>query len=982
MSLPMRRPIETVTLDSDSDDEPAQKAPRKSVKASSAPAQEAPSKLQERSDSLAGGSRNDMERERVARQQAREATGTAQPPPTRKVASGPRIATLSSIASTSASSTSTSALNNHSNARRGPNAAAPNPRASDRYWEPRILRVSNEYAPDSDSLSFKKVLGPKKQLESALVGAFMLKVDWVLKNIPDDVPVLLIKAKKSDEKERKLGGVGNEVREGVEQNLSHLHHQTTRIAPRPESEYGCFHTKIIILTYKTFLRVVVGSANLTKADWSKLDNMVFVQDFPRLPASPAPLGRSLEQTAFSTSLLGVLRNLSVPERLLNTILTGFDFSKASEIQLHYKWEKMEAGGGLLSLAAAVKACNFSSGGIWEIEAANWLSNMYSACTGVTAKSYFVKGVQKTQPGLQLGRNLPIKVAFPTHAEVEASHGGLGAGSATFPKDNWTDTFPKHLMYRAGCKRERVVSHTKCIVAIHRPGPIPHPGYTPEGWFYTGSHNFTPAAWGELQSGTYDPALKVLNHELGVLIPIRAKTLAEVERKMDVLASYKRPLVPYSASDVPFFHELYKGGSRNDMERERIARQQAREATGVAQPPPTRKVASSPRIATLSSIASTSASSTSTSSSAPNNDSTALRGLDAAAPSPRTSDRYWEYRILRVSNDYVADSESLSFDQVLGPKEQLESALVGAFVLQVDWVLKHLPDNVPVLLLKAESSSNEKERELGGPENELWEGVEQDLSSHLRRQTTRIAPLTEDADGCFHTKIITLTYKSFIRLCIPTANLTNGDWSRLDNMLYIQDFPRITSPALLKRSLAQTAFATSLLGVLRKLSVPQRLLETILTGFNFSKAKEIQLVVSNQGMHFNWDRMEAGGGLLSLAAAVKACNFSSGGIWEIEAAGSSMGKFSDRDHENWLSNMYSACTGVSASAKSIVAIHRPGPDPEPGYTPEGWFYTGSHNLGGSLADIGKKMDELVNYERPLVPYSASDVPFFQELYKEQ
>lgn len=95
----------------------------------------------------------------------------------------------------------------------------------------------------------------------------------------------------------------------------------------------------------------------------------------------------------------------------------------------------------------------------------------------------------------------------------------------------------------------------------------------EGWIYIGSHNLyvlnllshpllystydnifysTAGAWGYLQnSPSGGPQLKIPNHEMGVILPIKAKSANELERWVDKMVTYKRPLVSYSPTDLPW-----------------------------------------------------------------------------------------------------------------------------------------------------------------------------------------------------------------------------------------------------------------------------------------------------------------------------------------------------------------------------------------------------------------------------------------------
>lgn len=59
------------------------------------------------------------------------------------------------------------------------------------------------------------------------------------------------------------------------------------------------------------------------------------------------------------------------------------------------------------------------------------------------------------------------------------------------KPTWTNpNFPKHLFYKGESKRNRVIAHTKMIIAIKHFDPLKDDERTfkYEGWLYIGSHN--------------------------------------------------------------------------------------------------------------------------------------------------------------------------------------------------------------------------------------------------------------------------------------------------------------------------------------------------------------------------------------------------------------------------------------------------------------------------------------------------------------
>lgn len=284
-------------------------------------------------------------------------------------------------------------------------------------------------------------------------------------------------------------------------------------------------------------------------------------------------------TSFSLPLLKLLIALGVPNKVTGPF-REYDFTSSSDVTCvsthqgtHEGWDAMNKAGGLVGLASAVAGLGFGSGGKWRFEATgssignykpNWLSAMMASMAGKHPQEWgFSK--QQTKPSAKAfepptkeqartSASLPLKIVFPTQDEVLNSHGGPGGGGTLFCQlKAWNDAaFPRHLFYRGRSKRDGVLAHTKQIVALHEPATE---NGQRAGWIYTGSHNFTQAAWGGLQHPR-GPQMQAHNWELGVLIKFDASSAAQLEVEASKLAQYRRPLIPYSSTDVAWQQSLF------------------------------------------------------------------------------------------------------------------------------------------------------------------------------------------------------------------------------------------------------------------------------------------------------------------------------------------------------------------------------------------------------------------------------------------
>ncbi|GAA6054986.1 hypothetical protein JCM3770_000479 [Rhodotorula araucariae] len=603
--MPPKRPVEVIEL-SDSDEElpaPASAPPARSQQPSRASAVEALPNNDDEALALAvqlslheaaraGASapnaaevavkaprgamseRAVLERERLERQRAREAAPGGPGLQTVKVASTgatngkrPRVATFADLLAPDDDGPPSSSTASTSRSRGSP--ASSTSKTSHRFWQGAVKRVHNAYVPDADSYSFADLIGPASSLQSAVVSAYCLDPEWVVSHFDELTPLLLVTARQKGDNAPALAQCD------LKANTFRIIPKTRDSGPYP----GVMHTKLMIYYHDSFCRIVIPTANAMSYDWDLIDNALFVMDFPYSPTDERNPFKNPTHTQFSKSFFQVCYLLNITKRFISPA-TSYDFSAARDVRLvhstqgkYYPSSEWNQGGGLASLASAVQSFGFAPGGKWEIEATGssigryspaWLSQMLGACAGLHPLSYFRSGknndVPREYPKPPAGQpvRLPIKIIFPTETEITGSFGGARGGGTLFcPVKTWeSPSFPQHLFHKGQSKRARVAAHTKIILALHKfpassPAPAKH-----EGWMYIGSHNFTSAAWGKLENGSNGPTLAISNYELGVVLPIRAESADELEKKATEMVTYRRPLSRYSPGDRPWQQERF------------------------------------------------------------------------------------------------------------------------------------------------------------------------------------------------------------------------------------------------------------------------------------------------------------------------------------------------------------------------------------------------------------------------------------------
>ncbi|KAJ7359885.1 tyrosyl-DNA phosphodiesterase-domain-containing protein [Mycena albidolilacea] len=267
------------------------------------------------------------------------------------------------------------------------------------------------------------------------------------------------------------------------------------------------HSKIMVLAYPEFMRVVITSANLMQCD----------TDFPRLSD-----GAAYTETPFERRLRKHVSELEYPPDFIRQYLKAgvFDFS-AAKVRLVTSESGSFSGerayeSGQLRMRKVVrnllkKRC---VGSVGHLENEGVVSNFLESCAGNLPES--IEG----EPAL--------KMIFPTTPDVRASrvrHAGNISSHI-----NWNALEEKNAGYLKDvfhhyCSRDRgSLFHLKSILALHRHSSTPkhRPMY-----IYLGSANFSSSAWGKVEregrNGVIAATLrterleKVANFECGVVV---------------------------------------------------------------------------------------------------------------------------------------------------------------------------------------------------------------------------------------------------------------------------------------------------------------------------------------------------------------------------------------------------------------------------------------------------------------------------------
>lgn len=289
---------------------------------------------------------------------------------------------------------------------------------------------------------------------------------------------------------------------------------------------GSSHTKILVLVYPDFLRLVITSCNMMDTDTVLGDNHWYIHDLPKLSSQAKS-----EPTSFEAGLLAHLQALGTPNVFLDSIRGMYDYSTV-KVHLVTSVPGVCAGvraekHGLLRLRRVIRdldlkmpedeseelrleICAASIGKL----SAKWLNGFYDCALG--KKTIGVSSEDLAVPDLRL--------FYPSVGDVKKAHesaqeAASNIGCHTRPWDNAPDGI-KNIFHHYESKDTGRLFHQKLILAYN-----PLDTNAPPYYVYMGSANLSQSAWGALEQDkkanetTCNTKLvKLSNFECGVVIP--------------------------------------------------------------------------------------------------------------------------------------------------------------------------------------------------------------------------------------------------------------------------------------------------------------------------------------------------------------------------------------------------------------------------------------------------------------------------------
>ncbi|KAH9911780.1 phospholipase D/nuclease [Epithele typhae] len=263
-------------------------------------------------------------------------------------------------------------------------------------------------------------------------------------------------------------------------------------------------------------------------------------------------------------------------------------------------------------------------------------------------------------------------------------------------------------------------------------------------------------------------------------------------------------------------------------------------------------------------------------------------------------RFWDGELRQTGNMHVDPRKDTRSDfrlsDIISPKEEIEFAIVSAYVWDFSWVYQMFARSTPVIAVDHSQTG------------------EASIKSILPNWI-RTTPFLRGGRGCMHMKLF---FRDRLRIMISTANLIQYDWRDIENVCDIRSF----DPQHRRDPNAAEDFASAMVRVLHGVNVapalvnllrndhpnlPLQRLEELRTHWDFSKVK-VALIASIAGKHEGWPNViQQGHTGLMKSVMDKGVKTPANKELMLECQGSSIGQYTTQ----WLNEFHTSACGVSA-----------------------------------------------------------------------
>lgn len=328
-----------------------------------------------------------------------------------------------------------------------------------------------------DDITIEEVL-QSTDLKLAVLSSFQWNVEWLLSKLKRTTQMIFVMQAKEDS-----------IKQQYERETSKMTNMRLCFPPM-EGQVNCMHSKLMLLSHSSYLRIVIPTANLVPYDWGEtgvMENMVFLIDLPRLAGDQASTRENM--TVFGQDLIYFLEAMGLDQKVIESIYK-FDFSKTHNLAFVHTIGGTHSGKqepwrrtGYCGLGRAVEKLGLKTSDALSIDCVTssvgslnmgFLSALYLAAqgddglteyewrtfsTGTVKKARSIQAIkEKTQNHV----NENFRIYFPTRDTVASSIGGTPSGGTICFQSKWYKslTFPRGLLRDCRSRRNGLLMHNK------------------------------------------------------------------------------------------------------------------------------------------------------------------------------------------------------------------------------------------------------------------------------------------------------------------------------------------------------------------------------------------------------------------------------------------------------------------------------------------------------------------------------------------
>ena len=316
--------------------------------------------------------------------------------------------------------------------------------------------------------------------------------------------------------------------------------------------WGKFHSKLIILKFPTFLRIIVPSANLTDGDWYYWGQIIWFQDFPLIDKEEKDKQRSKDFRNYLKQFMKTfMPHTYEGKRFWTDLKIDFDLYDFSEtsVDLVASVNGRFAGDEEKDLYGVGRLNSLMDNKYFNIERNDTLLVQCSSF-GISKQKNFFNNLYK---GFNLKESNNVDIFYPSENYIYTCEKGIELSSCLFFNNEAYKIYKDKLhdiVLKEQFKDRKTVFHSKIFVTGKR---------NKQGKFilnndsiiYIGSHNLSASAWGNYEkNGTQ---ISIANYELGIIFDVN---LLSFQEKLDIynnlLFNFDAP--KYTEDDAPFITE--------------------------------------------------------------------------------------------------------------------------------------------------------------------------------------------------------------------------------------------------------------------------------------------------------------------------------------------------------------------------------------------------------------------------------------------